>query len=68
MINLIISVTLIFSLLILWVLVQQISRKFAGSHPEFGSVKEEGLGCGKNCGCSNKSNCKEKMKFLENSQ
>jgi len=65
MINLIISVTLIFSLLILWVLVQQISRKFAANHPEFGSIKEEGLGCGKTCGC-NKGSCSQDNKETNN--
>jgi len=34
-----------------WVYVQQATRKYAAKHPEFGEAKEEGLGCGKNCGC-----------------
>lgn len=56
MINLIITIVIIFSLLIGWVLIQQAARKFAANHPELGSVKEEGLGCGKSCGCK-KGSC-----------
>lgn len=61
MFNLFISISLIFSLLMVWVLVQQIARKFAAKHPEFGSIKEEGLGCGKTCGCI-KDRCYQKEK------
>jgi hypothetical protein len=34
-----------------WIYIQQIAREYAAKHPEFGAMKEEGLGCGKNCGC-----------------
>lgn len=61
MFNLFVSIAVIFSLLIAWVAVQQIARKFAANHPEFGSVREEGLGCGKTCGC-NKGSCFQKEK------
>jgi hypothetical protein len=56
MINFLISVILIFSVLIIWVIVQQIARKYAANHPEQGAMKEEGLGCGKTCGCK-KGSC-----------
>lgn len=51
MINFLIAMGVIFSLMAGWILVQHASRKFAANHPEFGSAKEEGLGCGKSCGC-----------------
>jgi hypothetical protein len=56
MFNLLITVTIIFSLLLAWVLIQQAARKYAANHPELGPVKEEGLGCGKTCGCK-KGSC-----------
>ncbi len=51
MINLLVTIAIIFALLITWILVQQAARKFAANHPELGPVKEEGMGCGKSCGC-----------------
>ena len=51
MINFIIAMLLIFVLMLAWIYVQQATRKYAAKHPEFGEAKEEGLGCGKNCGC-----------------
>ncbi len=42
--------------MIIWVIVQQIARKYAAKHPELGAMKEEGLGCGKTCGCK-KGSC-----------
>ncbi len=44
---------LIFSLMLAWIVIQQFARHYAAKHPEFGAMKEEGLGCGKNCGCKN---------------
>jgi len=41
----------IFGLMIAWIYIQQAARNYAARHPEFGVAKEEGLGCGKNCGC-----------------
>lgn len=51
MLTLLITIIIIFSLLLAWVFIQQAARKFAANHPELGAAKEEGLGCGKNCGC-----------------
>ena len=51
MFNLLVTIVIIFSLLMGWALIQQAARKFAAKHPELGAMKEEGLGCGKNCGC-----------------
>ncbi|MCK4841661.1 MAG: hypothetical protein KAT04_07230 [Methylococcales bacterium] len=51
MLNLLITVIIIFSLLMAWVFIQQAARKYAANHPELGAAKEEGLGCGKTCGC-----------------
>ena len=49
------------ALLIGWLLVQQIARNFAKSHPELGAYREEGGGCGKSCGCKG-SSCQRKLK------
>lgn len=46
-------------LLIGWLLIQQLGRRYAKAHPELGDFKEEGAGCGKNCGCRGGS-CKNK--------
>jgi len=51
MLNFLIAMGLIFSLMLAWIYIQQAARKYAAKHPEFGAAKEEGLGCGKNCGC-----------------
>jgi hypothetical protein len=51
MINFLIAMTVIFLLMAAWILVQQAARRYADRHPEFGPAKEEGLGCGKTCGC-----------------
>jgi hypothetical protein len=58
MLNLFITIIIIFSLLLAWIFVQQVARKYAANHPELGPVKEEGLGCGKTCGCKPGS-CKQ---------
>lgn len=57
MLTLFITITIIFSILIAWILIQQAARKFAANHPELGPMKEEGLGCGKSCGC--KTTCEQ---------
>jgi hypothetical protein len=47
-------------LLISWLLVQQLVRRFALAHPEFGPPREEGGGCGKSCSCSGGGSCKSR--------
>ena len=56
MFNLLITIFIIFTLLVTWIAIQQIARHFAANHPELGAMKEEGLGCGKTCGCK-KGSC-----------
>ena len=51
MINFLIAMVSIFVLMNAWILVQQAARNYAAKHPELGAAKEEGLGCGKSCGC-----------------
>ena len=46
-------------LLIGWLIVQNITRKYAQAHPELGEYREDGRGCGKTCGCKGKSSCKK---------
>ncbi len=53
-----IAMLIVPALLIGWLFIQHISRKFAHSHPEFGAFREEGGGCGKTCGCKGKQ-CKK---------
>jgi len=44
-------VPLIILLLLLgWIGIQGLARRFAHRHPEFGPAREEGSGCG-GCGC-----------------
>lgn len=59
MLKYLIAITAVPILLIGWLLVQQLARRFAESHPELGSFREEGGGCGKSCGCSGGS-CQNK--------
>ena len=35
-----------------WTWVQNITRKYAERHPEFGPPREEGSGCGSGCHCT----------------
>jgi len=42
-----------------WVLVQQMARRFAMRHPEFGPYREKG-GCGGGCCCSGNNSCQRK--------
>ena len=42
---------IILLLLLAWVAVQAMARRYAARHPEFGPAKEEGAGCGSQCGC-----------------
>jgi len=58
MMNYLIAMLLIPALLIGWLLVQQMARRFAKAHPEFGPFREGG-GCGSSCGCSNKNSCQK---------
>jgi len=58
MVDYLIAMGLILLILAGWIFVQQWSQKFAVQHPEFGPTKEEGGGCGKDCGCSHKQ-CKK---------
>lgn len=53
MLNFLIAIGLIFGLMLAWLYVQYLARQYAEKHPEFGPVKQEGLGCGKHCGCKN---------------
>ncbi len=44
-----IALVLFPALAIAWVVVQNITRRFALKHPEFGPPREEGGGCGGSC-------------------
>ncbi len=46
------------ALLILWLLVQHLGRRFAQAHPELGAFREEGGGCGSGCSCSAGGSCR----------
>ena len=52
MVDFIIASVAILVLLSGWLLVQQLARRFAARHPEFGPAREEGSGCGKSCMCA----------------
>lgn len=61
--NYLIAMSSILLLLMGWIVVQQISRLFAKKHPEFGPAREEGAGCGSNCGCHGRGSgrCKSEI-------
>lgn len=59
MFNYLVAMGLILLIMLGWILVQHAARLFAARHPEFGPAKEEGVGCGKSCGCSGKRACEE---------
>lgn len=42
------TVLIMLSMLTLWLLVRAVARRYAAQHPEFGTLREEGEGCG--CG------------------
>ena len=48
-------------LLVGWLLIQQLGRRFARANPQLGSYREEGGGCGKSCGCKG-SSCQRREK------
>ncbi|MCU7937018.1 MAG: chemotaxis protein [Candidatus Thiodiazotropha sp. (ex Dulcina madagascariensis)] len=52
MIDYLIAMTIVPILLLGWLIVQLITRRFAKLHPELGPPREEGSGCGKSCLCS----------------
>ena len=66
----ILAMSFMLAVLLLWFMVQKLSRKVAAQHPEFGSAREEGGGCGGGgkCNCSSINYCsnpKIKHKFKE---
>ncbi|MET0091363.1 MAG: chemotaxis protein [Candidatus Thiodiazotropha sp.] len=55
MLDYLIAMTLIPLLLLGWLIVQSIARRFSKLHPEYGPHREEGGGCGSSCLCSSGS-------------
>jgi len=55
------AMLLVPALLLGWLLVQELSRRFARAHPELGPFREEGGGCGGNCACRGGS-CRREAK------
>ena len=45
-------------LLLGWLLVQQIARRFSRANPHQGPHREEGAGCGSSCMCSSGGSCR----------
>lgn len=56
-----IAMLLVPLLLVGWLFIQQWGRNFARSHPELGTFREEGGGCGKSCGCKG-SRCQHRKR------
>jgi hypothetical protein len=52
MVDFVIASVAILALLCGWLFVQQLARRFAAQHPEFGPAREEGSGCGHSCLCT----------------
>ena len=61
MLKILVAAAIIFSVLAAWIGVQFLARHFAARHPELGPAREEGTGCGKDCGCA-KGRCRERDK------
>lgn len=59
MLDFIIASALIMAMLVGWILVQQLARRFARRHPEFGPYVEK-RGCGDSCSCSGGDSCQKK--------
>ena len=58
MVNFLIASGIIMVVLIGWVLVMNLARRFAENNPEFGPYVEK-RGCGGNCSCGDKGNCEK---------
>ncbi|EGW53017.1 hypothetical protein [Candidatus Endoriftia persephonae] len=56
-----IAMSVIPLLLLGWLLVQSLARRFAKAHPEFGPPPQEGGGCGGNCLCGSGGSCKREQ-------
>jgi hypothetical protein len=52
MLDYLIAMGMVPILLLGWLVVQSITRRYSNMHPEFGPHREEGSGCGKSCMCS----------------
>ncbi len=58
MLDYLIASALILLILLGWIQVQHLARRFSLRHPEFGEHREEGGGCGGNCACSGGGSCR----------
>lgn len=52
-----IAVLVVFGMLVGWIAVQHLARRFAARHPELGPAREEGSGCGFPCGAKKGGSC-----------
>ncbi|HEB94974.1 MAG TPA: chemotaxis protein [Sedimenticola thiotaurini] len=59
MLDFVIAAAVIMAMLGGWILVQQMARRFARRHPEFGPYTEK-RGCGGNCSCAGGESCQKK--------
>jgi hypothetical protein len=58
--NLLTAISLIFLLLLGWIVVQHLARAFAARHSELGPAREEGGGCSLICLCRDAGKCPKK--------
>jgi len=58
MFNFLIASGIIMLVLFGWIAVQNLARRFAERHPEFGPYVEK-RGCGGNCTCASGEDCKK---------
>jgi len=56
MLNALLAGGIIFALLLGWIAVQNLARRFARTHPEWGPYQEK-AGCGGHCSCSKGGSC-----------
>ena len=50
---------IIFAVMAGWIAVQNLARRFARRHPEWGPYREK-VGCGGNCSCGNGGSCQRR--------
>lgn len=62
--NYLIAMTVMPLLVLAWLGVQTLARRYAARHPEFGPAREEGGGCGTSCLCGSSGECRKDVRRI----
>jgi len=69
LLNYLIALTALMGMLLMWVSVQAMARRFALRHPHLGPLREEGAGCGSgSCSCGTTCSTPEASNAPDTSQ